>query len=163
MRSFIKNLVSRINTALSLRGISHGEKVKCNFRCKFTKNTEIGDNCHFNGMKISGSGRVKIGNNFHGAKDIRVITSFHNWRGEALPYDNTYIHKDVTIGDNVWIGEKVMILGGVSIGEGAIIQAGSVVCKDVPPLGIAGGHPAVAFKFRDEETYKKLKSERKFN
>ena len=163
MKSFIKALISKINTCLSLRGISHGEGDKCNFRCKFTKSTEIGDNCHFNGMKISGSGKVKIGNNFHSGKNIRIITSFHNWRGDALPYDNTYVHKNVIINDNVWIGENVMILGGVEIGEGAIIQAGSVVCKNIPPLALAGGHPAEAFKFRDKEHYDQLKSERKFN
>lgn len=55
-----------------------------------------------------------------------------------------------------------MILGGVTIGEGAVIQAGSVVCKDVPPLAIAGGHPAIPFKFRDKEHYYKLKKAGKF-
>lgn len=59
-----------------------------------------------------------------------------------LPYDTSYVDKDVTIGDCVWLGNNIIILGGVTIGEGAIIQAGSVVCKDIPPLAIAGGHPA---------------------
>ena len=57
----------------------------------------------------------------------------------------------------------MIILGGVTIGEGAIIQAGSVVCKDVPPLAIAGGHPAAAFRYRDKEHYFKLKEEKKFH
>lgn len=51
----------------------------------------------------------------------------------------------------------------MTIGEGAIIQAGSVVCKDVPAYAIAGGHPAVPFKYRDIEHYKKLKSEGRFH
>lgn len=55
-----------------------------------------------------------------------------------------------------------MILGGVTIGEGAVIQAGSVVCRNVPPLAIAGGHPATPFKFRDPEKYDRLKAEGKF-
>ena len=55
-----------------------------------------------------------------------------------------------------------MILGGVTIGEGAVIQARSVVCKDVPPLAIAGGHPAIPFKYRDKEHYDRLKAEEKF-
>ena len=79
-----------------------------------------------------------------------------------LPYDTSYIDKDVTIGDCVWLGNNTIILGGVTIGEGAIIQAGSVVCKDIPPLAIAGGHPATVFKYRNKDHYKKLKSENKF-
>ena len=120
--------------------------------------TEIGNNCHFNGMNISGNGRVVIGNNFHSGKKNRILTTFHNFdHGTALPYDNTSYDKDVIIEDNVWLGESVMILGGVKIGEGAVIQAGSVVCRDIPPLAIAGGHPAVPFKYRDKDHYYKLK------
>lgn len=51
----------------------------------------------------------------------------------------------------------------MKIGEGAIVQAGSIVCKDIPPFGIAGGHPAIAFKYRDKEHYLKLKQERQFH
>ena len=164
MRRFIKKILAKINTKRSLRCVKSVKgPVKCNFKCIFTKTTEIGSNCHFNGMHISGKGRVVIGNNFHSGKKIRVITTFHNFdRGEALPYDETSYSKDVIIEDNVWLGESVMILGGVTIGEGAVIQAGSVVCKDVPPLAIAGGHPAVAFKYRDKEHYERLKAEGKF-
>jgi acetyltransferase-like isoleucine patch superfamily enzyme len=57
----------------------------------------------------------------------------------------------------------VIVLGGVSIGEGAIIQAGSVVVKDIPKYAIAGGHPCKVFKYRDIEHYEKLKKERKFH
>ena len=149
-------------TRYSLRKITHGENCKCNFRCKFSPYTKMESNCHFNGMFISGNGKVVIGNNFHSGKNIRILTTFHNWKGEALPYDETSYSKDVIIKDNVWLGESVIILGGVTIGEGAIIQAGSVVCKDVPPLALAGGHPAVPFKFRDKEQYFRLKQEGKF-
>lgn len=162
MKSFVKKVVSKFNTFFSLRNVEHGEGCICNFRCKFNSKTRIGDNCHFNGMSISGNGEVIIGNNFHSGKNIRILTTFHNWKGDALPYDNTSYSRDVVIGDNVWLGESVMILGGVNIGEGAIIQAGSVVCKDVPPLALAGGHPAEAFKYRDKEHYEELKQQKRF-
>ncbi|MCR4678871.1 MAG: acyltransferase [Lachnospiraceae bacterium] len=164
MKNIFKRLYTMLNTFISLySGVQHGHKVKCNFRCKFTSNTRIGNNCHFNGMKISGNGNVIIGDNFHSGKNIRILTTFHNFdKGTALPYDNTSYDRDVIIEDNVWLGEAVMILGGVTIGEGAVIQAGSVVCKDVPPLAIAGGHPAVPFKYRDEEHYYRLKNEGRF-
>ncbi len=128
-----------------------------------TENTYLGDNVNFNGMSMSGAGKIVIGNNFHSGPGCQIISSFHNYEGEAIPYDKTWLHKDVTIEDNVWLGNNVIILGGVTIGEGAIIQAGSVVCKSIPKFAIAGGHPAVPFKHRDIEHYKELKKKKRFH
>jgi acetyltransferase-like isoleucine patch superfamily enzyme len=52
----------------------------------------------------------------------------------------------ITIGNHVWIGARAIILKGVTIGDGAIIAAGAVVNKDVPPNSIAGGIPAKVLK-----------------
>jgi acetyltransferase-like isoleucine patch superfamily enzyme len=49
---------------------------------------------------------------------------------------------EVVIGDRVWIGYRAIILPGVSIGQGAVVGAGSVVTKDVPPFTIVAGNPA---------------------
>lgn len=156
----IRKLRSLLLTYICLRNVRHGKGCKCNTYCKFTKYTEIGSNCHFNGIKISGFGRVIIGDNFHSGKKVRIINTFHNFdSGKALPYDDTVYSKDVIIKENVWIGEDVLILGGVTIGEGAVIQAGSVVCKDVPELSVSGGHPAMPFKYRDREHYYSLKNQ----
>jgi len=46
----------------------------------------------------------------------------------------------------VWIGTRVTILSGVTVGEGAVIAAGSVVTKDVPPYTVVGGNPAKVLK-----------------
>jgi maltose O-acetyltransferase len=48
----------------------------------------------------------------------------------------------VIIEDNVWIGSKVVILPGVRIGSRAVIGAGSIVTKDIPPRCVAAGNPA---------------------
>ena len=116
-------------------------------------------------MTVLGSGKLSIGNNFHSGTGCQIITSFHNYDlGNAIPYDDSFITKNVTIGNNVWIGNNVIILGGTIIGDGAIIQAGSVVCGDeIPALGIAGGHPAKVFKYRNKEHYNNLASHGKFH
>ena len=81
------------------------------------------------------------------------MTSNHNYEGGAIPYDDMAWVKDVVIGDFVWLGSRVIILPGVTIGEGAIIQAGAVVVRDIPPCAIAGGNPAEVFKYRDKEHF----------
>ena len=55
---------------------------------------------------------------------------------------------DIVVDDDVWIGYGATILSGVHIGQGAIIAAGSVVTKDVPPYAIVGGVPAKIIKYR---------------
>lgn len=57
-------------------------------------------------------------------------------------------HADVSIGNDVWVGTRAVILDGVSIGDGAIIAAGAVVTKDVPPYAIVGGVPAKIIRYR---------------
>lgn len=92
-----------------------------------------------------------------------IITSNHNYEGDAIPYDGTHVVKDVRIGECVWFGSRVTVLPGVTVGEGAIIQAGAVVVNDIPAYAIAGGNPARVFKYRDKEHFEKLKNEGKFH
>ncbi len=64
---------------------------------------------------------------------------------------------NIVIGNDVWIGFGATILSGVTIGDGAVIAAGSLVIKDVPPYAIAGGVPAQLLKYRfDGDTIDKL-------
>jgi acetyltransferase-like isoleucine patch superfamily enzyme len=49
----------------------------------------------------------------------------------------------VTIHDDAWVGAGAFVLRGVTLGQGAIVAAGAVVTKDVPPFSIAAGNPAV--------------------
>ncbi|WP_028551966.1 CatB-related O-acetyltransferase [Paenibacillus sp. UNC451MF] len=55
---------------------------------------------------------------------------------------------DTVIESDAWIGMNAMIMPGAKIGEGAIVAAGSVVVKDVPPYTIVGGNPAKEIKKR---------------
>lgn len=157
---FLKKLVSR---KMALNGLRAFEPpLYINGFSQFNGNTWLGKNCHFNGISVRGSGKVTIGSNFHSGPECIIISEIHDYRGNALPYDEKMLPQDVVIGDNVWIGTRVMILGGVNIGEGVIIQAGSVVVSDIPPLSIAGGHPARIFSSRDAAHYEDLKAKGRF-
>jgi acetyltransferase-like isoleucine patch superfamily enzyme len=58
---------------------------------------------------------------------------------------------EIIVDDDVWIGMDAMILSGVTIGKGAVVAAGSIVTKDVPPFAIVGGNPAKLIKYRFEK------------
>lgn len=58
---------------------------------------------------------------------------------------------DTIVGSDVWTTENCLILPGVKIGDGAIVAAGAVVTKDVPPYSIVGGNPAKLIRYRFAE------------
>jgi acetyltransferase-like isoleucine patch superfamily enzyme len=63
----------------------------------------------------------------------------------------------VTIGSDVWTGHNVNVLPGVTVGDGAVVAAGSVVTKDVPPYAIVAGAPATVKRYRfNEKTIERL-------
>lgn len=68
-------------------------------------------------------------------------------------YKSSALRQDapIIIGNDVWICANVVILPGVTIGDGAIVAAGAVVTKDVPPYAIVGGVPAKIIKYRFSE------------
>lgn len=146
------------------KSVRTGSKLRVNYKSNVNNRTRLGNNVNFNGMSIGGGGKVTIGDNFHSGTECLIITQNHNYDdGDAIPYDDTYLYKEVTIEDNVWLGSRVIILPGVTIGEGAIIQAGSTVTSDIPKGAIAGGHPAKVFDKRDMEHYQRHKSEGNFH
>ena len=64
---------------------------------------------------------------------------------------------NIVVHDDVWIGANVTICSGIEIGQGAVVAAGAVVTKNVPPYAIVGGNPAKIIKYRfNEELINKL-------
>jgi hypothetical protein len=64
---------------------------------------------------------------------------------------------EIAIGSDVWIGTRAMILSGVTIGHGAVVAAGAVVTRDVPPYAIVAGVPARVLRYRfDADTIERL-------
>lgn len=57
------------------------------------------------------------------------------------------------IGNDVWIGSGATILRRVTVGNGAVIGAGSVVTKDIPPYAIVVGNPAKVIRMRCEDKW----------
>ena len=87
-----------------------------------------------------------------GEHQIDRVTSFafiENWKIEPLYQDVGKKWKgNIHIGNDVWIGNRATILSGVRIGDGAVVAAGAIVVKDVPPYAIVGGNPAKLIRYR---------------
>ena len=58
----------------------------------------------------------------------------------------------IVVEDDVWLGFRATVMSGVRIGKGAVVAAGALVTKDVPPYAIVGGVPAKVIKYRFPET-----------
>ena len=107
---------------------------------------DIGPSAQLSGTSIAArSTTISIGRQVLVAPNCIIVDSdFHaHWPPEARATEpGMEGDRPVTIGDYAWIGLNCIILKGVAIGEGAIIGAGSVVTKDVPPHSLAVGSPA---------------------
>ena len=163
----LKQLIRMINIYKSKKKIKRkakflGKNICINDKVKINYNTSIGNNVGINGLTIRENGKVTIGNNISIAKGCIIFAGNHNYK-TGLPFGYDNIDKSIEINDNVWIGQNVIIIGKVSIGEGAIIQAGSVVSLNIPPLAIVGGNPATPFMFRNKDEYEQLKKEKKYH
>lgn len=101
---------------------------------------KVGTNSRINGVHISASYRVEIGDNVRMAPySIIIDNDFHKVDDH---FSDEGTRKPIIIEDDVWITMNCMIMKGVHIGRGAVIAAGAVVTKDVPAYCVAGGVPA---------------------
>lgn len=103
---------------------------------------EIGSGFCNHGARIHCFNHIIIGREVFIGDDVAIRDDDgHELSGSGRPRS-----MPIVIEDHVWIGAKVMILKGVTIGSGAVIAAGSVVTKDVPPNCVAAGNPAKVVK-----------------
>lgn len=113
------------------------------------------------GAFCSISRMVDIGGNQH---NYNAFTTMPTYKFEQLITGKAIEHPKETmihIGNDVWIGEGASILRkkDLVIGDGAVIGAGAVVTKSVPPYAVVGGVPARIIKYRfDNETVNELLS-----
>lgn len=88
-----------------------------------------------------------------------IVSSEHPYKGlSTYPFKVYYLDYkyeaaskgNIVLNDDVWVGANAIILSGVTVGQGAIIGAGSVISKNVPPYAIVAGNPAKIIKYRFE-------------
>src|SRR6185436_15011799 len=88
-------------------------------------------------------GVVRIEDHVMFGHNVSVLTGIHDYTkpaGQRIAIEDA--GRDVTIERGAWIASNVTIVGPVTVGEEAVVAAGSVVIKDVPPHTIAAGNPA---------------------
>ncbi|WP_099364175.1 sugar O-acetyltransferase [Fredinandcohnia onubensis] len=108
------------------------------------KNINVGKNVFINsGCRFQDQGGITIGDGVLIGHNVVLATLNH----DIDPKKRGTMHPaPITIGNDVWIGANATVVPGVTIGDGAIIAAGAVVVKDVPPNVIVGGVPAKRLK-----------------
>lgn len=95
---------------------------------------------------LDGREGITIGRSVNVSSEVSLWTLQHDPQSAAFETRGG----PITIGDYAWISYRATILPGVTIGEGAVVAAGAVVTKDVPPYAIAGGVPARVIGTRTE-------------
>jgi len=158
-RSFIAQDNSEIN-CLSKRGIVLGDKVTVGSYAiirptnlyggepgeglKMGHNSSIGPYSY-----IGCSGYIEIGNNVMISPRVSIYSENHNFDDVNVPMiDQGVTRSFVKIEDDCWIAANSIILAGVTVGRGAVVAAGSVVTRDVPPYSVVAGNPAKIVKVR---------------
>jgi hypothetical protein len=110
-----------------------------------------GTECLRVGGYTSLGGTYILGGN-HGPDRPTTYPLRINWGLEGAWEDGVPVPTgDTIVGSDVWTCEECVILSGVTIGDGAIVGAGAVVTKDVPPYAIVGGNPARLIRYRFDE------------
>ncbi|WP_415972957.1 sugar O-acetyltransferase [Rhodococcus sp. 077-4] len=103
------------------------------------RNVFVNQNCRFNDL-----GGIDIGDDVMLGPNVSLITSGHPT--EPVGRRSGITSAPIIIGRNVWIGTSALIMQGVTVGADAIVGAGAVVTRDVPPRTLVAGVPATVVK-----------------
>jgi len=130
---------------------NHGGKIKIGDDCFIGPDTKIWSACSVEiGNKVLISHNVNIhDNNSHPLNSKERHDDFKYIFKNGLNIEANYSERPVIIEDDVWIGFNAIVLKGIRIGRGAIIGAGVIVTKDIPPFAVVVGNPARIIKYVD--------------
>lgn len=106
------------------------------------------------GSFVSIANGVVIGGGRHPMEWVGMSPVFYEGRDSVKAKFSTHARtpaRRVTVGHDVWIGRSAIVLPGVQIGDGAVVGAGAVVTKPVPPYAIVAGNPARLVRYRFDE------------
>ena len=110
--------------------------------------------------------KLTIGSYCSIAEGTRFLYGEHDYKRPMTFPINAYVEGigeinpikgPIVVEDDVWIGMNSIILSGVTIHQGAVIGAGSVVAKDIPPYAIFAGGRIIKYRFDDKTIDKLLK------
>ena len=111
------------------------------FHAAFGSNVHIGDDFFGNvNLTFVDDIEIRIGNEVMIGPSVTLTTTGHPVHPD-LRVDFRRFSQPIVIEDKAWIGSNVVVLPGVTIGYGAVVGAGSVVTRDIPPMTVAVGTP----------------------
>lgn len=132
--------IRQIMGRLTGREVGEGFTLFPPFYTDFGKNIAIGRNVFINsGCHFQDQGGIAIGDGALIGHNVVLATVNHALEPEKCRRNR---YAPIRIGENVWIGSNATILPGVTLGDWAVVAAGAVVTKDVPPMTVVGGVPA---------------------
>jgi maltose O-acetyltransferase len=112
------------------------------FYCVYGENIHIGDHVYLNVLcTILDCNMVSIGNHVMIGPGVQIYTAAHDLQAEARN-QGWEVAKPILIEDKVWIGGSAILLPGVRVGQNAVVGAGAVVTRSVPPNTVVAGNPA---------------------
>ena len=122
--------------------VGAGAVIRPPFHCDYGYNISLGDGVFLNfNCIILDVVAVTIGDGTQIGPGVQILTADHP-RDPAQRRQMLEFGRPVAIGRNVWIGGGAIILPGVRIGDDALVGAGAVVTRDVPPGATVVGNPA---------------------
>jgi len=123
-----------------------GLVIQPTFTCDYGTNIHIGRNGFINYHCVFlDCAAIEIGDNLQMAPMAQLYTALHPLDPDERR-SGLESARPIRIGHDVWVGGGAIILPGVTIGDGAVIGAGSVVNRDVPPRTVVAGNPARAVR-----------------
>ena len=125
-----------------LGSIGEGTVIRPMFACDYGSNIRLGRNSFINyNCVFLDCAPIEIGDDLQMGPAVQLYTAEHPLDPEVRRSGREYA-RPIRIGRNVWIGGGAVILAGLTIGEDAVIGAGSIVTRDVPPGCVVAGNPA---------------------